>query len=349
MTADRLASWRMTEAGQPLERQEDPLPKPEPGEVLLKVTACGLCHTDFSFLYGGVRPNAPLPLTLGHEIVGQAVAAGPGAEDLVGRTLLVPAVLPCGDCALCRSGRGNVCRRQKMPGNDFHGGFASHFLGPARFLCPVPESLTKLESLSVVADAVGTAYQSVLRAGTAAGDLVVVVGAGGVGTFAVQTARYLGARVVAIDIDEGRLQAIASYIDLPLNAAESSVKEIRGAIADFEGREGGQRHRRKIIECSGTGAGQQTAYSLLTHNASLAVVGFTMQKTELRLSNLMAFDATAFGNWGCLPEHFPEILDLIAGGDLEIEAFVDYHPMRRLNELLADEHHRRRPILIPDF
>lgn len=346
MTGDRLVSWRMTEAGKPLVLQEGPLPEPGAGEVLLRVTACGLCHTDFAFLYGGVRPNASLPLTLGHEIVGQAIAAGSDAEDLLGKSLLVPAVLPCGDCTLCLTGRGNVCRQQKMPGNDLHGGFASHFLAPAEFLCPVPESQIKLESLSVVADAVGTAYQSVLRAGIGAGDLAVVVGAGGVGTFAIQTAKHLGARVAAIDIDDERLEAISGYVDLPLNAAKSSFKEVRSAIAGFEGKDS---HRRKIIECSGTAAGQQTAYSLLTHNATLAVVGFTMEKTELRLSNLMAFDATAFGNWGCLPEHFPSILHLVAEGKIEIEPFVEYHSMKRLNDLLAQEHHRRRPILIPDF
>ena len=110
-----------------------------------------------------------------------------------------------------------------------------------------------------------------------------------------------------------------------------------------------QRYRRKIFECSGSAAGQQTAFSLLTHNANLAIVGFTMKKIELRLSNLMAFDATAFGNWGCLPKHFPEILNLVSMGEIEIEPFVECHPMKHLNELLAAEHHRRRPILLPDF
>ena len=153
----RLFSWRMVEPGQPLVLCDDPLPEAGPGDVLLKVRACGLCHTDVGFLYGGVRPNARLPLTLGHEIVGDVLAAGDGAAHLVGRTCIVPAVLPCGDCDLCAKGRGNICRRQKMPGNDFHGGFASHFVAPARFLCPVEPGTADVEDLSVVADAVATA------------------------------------------------------------------------------------------------------------------------------------------------------------------------------------------------
>lgn len=349
MPTDRLLSWRMVEAGKPLELEEATLPVPGPGELLLEVVACGLCHTDYAYLYGGVRTNAPLPLTLGHEIVGRAVAAGPGLETSLGGSFLVPAVLPCGDCELCRSARGNVCRGQKMPGNDLDGGFASHFLGPAQFLCPVPEGTGPLEQLSVAADAVGTAYQSVIRSGAGEGDLVIVVGAGGVGTFAIQTARHLGARVVAIDVDDERLTALSSYIDLALDAASMTVKEIRTAVRDFERSEGGRPHRRKVLECSGTAAGQHTAWSLLTHNATLGVIGFTMEKTDLRLSNLMAFDATAFGNWGCLPEHFPAILELIAAGELDIAPFVECHPMTKLNDLLAEEHHRRRPVLIPDF
>ena len=349
MASGRLHSWRMVEPGEPLVLATGPLPEPGPGELLLEVSACGLCHTDFAFLYGGVRPNAPLPLTLGHEIVGRAVRAGAGLEESLDTSFLVPAVLPCGECELCSAGRGNVCRRQKMPGNDLDGGFASHFLAPARFLCPVPADAGNLEHYSVVADAVGTAYQSVLRSDARDGDLVVVIGAGGVGTFALQTAKHLGARSVAIDVDPKRLAAVSDYADLALDAAELGFKGVRGAVAQAERDLGANVYRRKILECSGTAAGQQTAWSLLGHNATLVIVGFTMEKIELRLSNLMAFDATALGNWGCLPEHFPAILDLVAKGAIEIEPFVKRHPMSRLNDLLAQEHHQQRPILIPDF
>jgi len=346
---DRMHSWRMLEAGQPLTLEESPIPEPGAGEVLLRVLACGLCHTDVGFLYGGVRPNHALPLTLGHEIVGRVIATGAGAHELAGRDVIVPAVLPCGECDLCEQGRGNVCRQQKMPGNDFQGGFASHFIAPARFLCPIPEGTANIEDLSVVADAVSTAYQSVVRAGADAKSMVVVVGAGGVGTFAAQTAKAFGSHVAAIDVDANRLEALSSYIDLPLLATELDTRGIRKAIAAYEAEAGLPPHSRIIIECSGTAAGQTTAYSLLTHDATLAVVGFTLEKVPLRLSNLMAFDATAFGNWGCLPEHYPAILGLIAEGRLDVAPFVERHPMSQLNDLLKHEGHVRRPVLIPDF
>lgn len=345
----RVWSWRMVEPNRPLQLVDGNAPEPRPGEVLLQVLACGLCHTDRGFLYGGVRPNAPLPLTLGHEIVGRAVAAGPGAEDRVGLTFVVPAVLPCGDCELCARGRGNVCRRQRMPGNDFDGGFASHFLAPARFLCPVPAAVHPVENLAVVADAVGTAYQSVLRAHVRAGDLAIVVGAGGVGTFAIQAAKIRGAHVVAIDVDAERLRGVARFVDLALDASRQDAKAVRGAVAAFERERGIPAHGRKVLECSGSAAGQETAFSLLNHDAVLAVVGFTLDKVPLRLSNLMAFDAVAFGNWGCLPARFPEILDHVAAGRIVLEPFVERHPMSRLNALLAEERHVKRPVLVPDF
>jgi len=346
---EEMRSWRMTAAGKPLVLSEDPLPAPGAGEVLLRVRACGLCHTDVGFLYGGVRPNAPLPLTLGHEIVGDAITAGKGVEDLVGKTFIVPSVMPCGECHLCKSGRGNICRAQKMPGNDFHGGFASHFLTPARFLCPVPKGTSNVEDLAIVADAVSTSYQAVVRAGVDRGSMVVVVGAGGVGTFAVQTAKARGAHVAAIDVDPRRLAALDKYADVTLNAKELDQKAIRQAVGAYEKEHGLPPHGRIVLECSGTAPGQETAYALLTYDGKLGVVGFTLDKVSVRLSNLMAFDALAFGNWGCLPSHFPGILKLIADGRIELQPFLERHPMNHLNDLLREGSHARRPVLIPDF
>ncbi len=337
----------MVQPGVPLELYEGPLPVPGPGEALIEVAACGLCHTDVSFLYGGVRTNAPLPLTLGHEIFGRVVAA-PDGDGLLDRTVIVPAVLPCGDCDLCRAGRGNICRRQYMPGNDFHGGFASHLVAPTTHLIPVPPEMEDRTALAVVADAVSTAYQAVLRSAVAKDEMLVVVGAGGVGTFAIQTAKVLGAHVAAIDISPDRLAAVEPWVDLALDASALGPRDIKSAVLDYEKEHGIAGPGRKILECSGSAPGQAMAYALLTFDACLVVVGYTRDKIDVRLSNLMAFDAQVIGNWGCLPEHFPRLLELIASGDIELEPFVEYHPMSRLNDLLRGES-SRRPILLPDF
>ncbi|MDX1643323.1 MAG: 6-hydroxycyclohex-1-ene-1-carbonyl-CoA dehydrogenase [Thermoanaerobaculia bacterium] len=337
----------MTEPARPVELETLPMPRAGDGRALLEVVSCGLCHTDVSFLYGGVRPRKPLPLTLGHEILGVVLEAD-RRTDLVGRRVVVPAVLPCGECELCRAGRGNICRRQKMPGNDFDGGFASHVLVPERYLVPVPAALAENSAIAVVADAVSTAYQAVERADVDPSRMVVVVGAGGVGTFAIQCARRRGATVVAIDISPERLEDVAAWTAGGLDASELTRRDIRSAVEEHERDAGLAPHGRVVLECSGSAAGQETAFGLLTYDGTLMVVGYTREKIPLRLSNLMAFDARAVGNWGCLPEHYPRLLDLVASGDLELEPFVEEQPMSRLNELMV-RHDGRRPVLTPDF
>ena len=201
--------WLMTAPGAPLVRAEFDA-TPGPGEVAVAVAGCGVCHTDLGYYYDGVRTNAPLPLALGHEVSGRVVAAGAGAEAWIGCAVIVPAVLPCGECDLCRRGLAPICRSQKMPGNDIQGGFASHIVVPGRGLCPVDEKrlaaagLT-LPQVSVVADALTTPYQAVRRAGVTPGSLAIVVGAGGVGGYCVQVAAAAGAKVVAVDVDPAKL------------------------------------------------------------------------------------------------------------------------------------------------
>ncbi|HYB57159.1 MAG TPA: 6-hydroxycyclohex-1-ene-1-carbonyl-CoA dehydrogenase [Alphaproteobacteria bacterium] len=348
--------WMMTAANAPLLRAEfDPFP-PAPGEVVVEIAGCGVCHTDLGYLYDGVRLNHALPLALGHEISGKVVAAGSGAERWLGRSVIVPAVLPCGECELCRRGRGTICRNQKMPGNDIQGGFASHVVVPARGLCPVDEArlaacgLT-LAEVSVVADAVTTPYQAVKRAGVEPGSLVAVVGTGGVGSYAAQIARAFGAHVVAIDIDPEKLVAIAPHgAELTLNARQMDGRALKAAIQAFAK----ERHLAQtewfIFECSGTAAGQLTAFGLLVHGATLSVVGFTMEKVELRLSNLMAFDARAVGNWGCPPELYPDALELVLGGKVQIKPFVERRPLAEINDVFNAVHRhtvRRRVVLVP--
>ena len=122
------------------------------------------------------------------------------------------------------------------------------------------------------------------------------------------------------------------------------------AVADFARTHGLQQTEWRIFECSGTAAGQRTAWSLLVPGATLAVVGFTMERIELRLSNLMAFDARAIGNWGCPPELYPDALDLVLDGKVELKPFVEPHPLDDINAVFAATHAhtlKRRAILVP--
>jgi len=354
-----MISWQMVEPKKPLQRAEAPVPAPGAGEVRLRVVGCGVCHTDLGFYYDGVRTKSPLPLTLGHEISGMVEAAGPGAERWAGKAVLVPAVMPCGQCDVCKRRLGNICAAQKMPGNDIQGGFASHIVVPAAQLCEVPlggdgrpagASGVSLAELSVVADALTTPYQAILESGLTGLDTAIFVGVGGVGGFGVQIAKAAGALVLAIDVDPQKLETIAPYADATFNAAQMAFKDLRKAVSDKVKEKGRRRTEWKIFETSGTAAGQQTAFGLLTFGASLAVVGFTMNSVDIRLSNLMAFHATARGNWGCVPEHYPAALDLVLSGKVKLGPFVKTFPLDQINEVFEMVHGRKiqqRPVMVP--
>jgi 6-hydroxycyclohex-1-ene-1-carbonyl-CoA dehydrogenase len=270
--------------------------------------------------------------------------------------VIIPAVIPCGECDLCKRGKGTICRSQKMPGNDIQGGFASHIVVPTRGLCPVDEQRLaaaglELADVSVVADAVTTPYQAVYQAGVTPGSLAIVIGVGGVGGYCVQMAKAFGATVVAIDIDQAKLDAIAGHgAAKTFNARELDGREMKKAITAFARENGLPTTEWFIFECSGSKPGQESAYGLMVHGATLSVVGFTMDKVELRLSNLMAFHARALGNWGCLPEHYPGALDLVLDGKVELKAFTEQQPLDDINRVFGDVHgHKmsRRAILVP--
>ncbi|MEN8008725.1 MAG: 6-hydroxycyclohex-1-ene-1-carbonyl-CoA dehydrogenase, partial [Candidatus Krumholzibacteriota bacterium] len=267
---------------------------------------------------------------------------------------LVPAVLPCGECALCQGGHGRICPAQVMPGNDRHGGFATHVTVPSRYVCPVPEAVMakhELWELSVVADAITTPFQSVRSSGLAAGDLAVCIGAGGIGIHGVQIAAAVGAKVIALDIDDDKLAVAREHgADAVINTRELNFKEIKGQVKAAAKELGAPPVRWRIFETSGTKPGQETAYGLMNHGAHLAIVGFTLAKSEIRLSNLMAFDATAQGNWGCDATLYPEVLEWIGDGRIKVSPFVEKHPLEDINSVLDAAHAgtlKKRGVLVP--
>ncbi len=345
--------FRLVAPGVPLEACEFGL-GPAADDVIVEIAGCGICHTDVGFADGSVPTRHPLPLVLGHEICGRVVATGKHAEEWANKLVVVPAVIPCGACAACQTGRPTVCRNQFMPGNDGDGGFATHVRVPARGLCfvrePLPVGINPAH-LSVVADAVTTPYEAIRRSGLGANDVAVVIGVGGIGGFGVQIAAALGAAVVAIDIDDEKLVLASQHgAGLPLNASANDEKAIKSAVRGFAKQQRPSGVGLKIFEMSGTTAGQATAFSLLDYGAHLAVVGFTPRKLELRLSNLMAFDATARGNWGCPPEQYPAALQMVLDGKIAIAPYVEERPLDeapQVFEAVIRHEFKRRVILTP--
>lgn len=346
--------FRLIGIGKRLERYELPPLEPEPDQVVVKVAGCGVCHTDIGYAFDGVPTRHSLPLVLGHEIAGRVVAAGERVAHWQGQTVIVPAVIPCGECPACKAGRATICHKQFMPGNDGDGGFATHLVVPGRGLCPVPDKLPggiTLAALSVVADAVTTPFEAIRRAQLRPEDIAVFTGVGGIGGFGVQIAAALGAEVVAIDIDCARLELAAHHgASLILDASQMSGKDLKSSVRSFVKQSGRSGIGLKIFETSGTTAGQATAFGLLDHGGYLAVVGYSPKPLEIRLSNLMAFDATARGNWGCPPEQYPAALALVLDGKVVLDPYVEEHPLDEAPQVLEAVHQhaiRRRAILVP--
>jgi 6-hydroxycyclohex-1-ene-1-carbonyl-CoA dehydrogenase len=339
-----MEAYVLSAPGKPLEKRSQPTPTPDANQAVVEVEACGLCHTDLAFASGEVAPRHALPITLGHEIVGRVIAAGPAHAALVGKRVLVPAVMPCGDCDFCRAGRGNACPKQKMPGNDIDGGFATHVVVPAPPLVSLDDLPGTVDPrhLAVVADAVSTAYQAILRAGLEKGDAAFVVGSGGVGGYAIQIARALGARVVALDVSADKLEVMSQHgAEKSVNVGGRAPKDVRKEVHGIAKEWGIPSLRWRIFECSGTPQGQTLAFTLLGQAATMVQVGFCAATVEVRLSNLMAFDATIHGSWGCPPEAYGPVLELIYSGAVKLAPFVDHAPMSRVNEVLDDMAHHR--------
>jgi 6-hydroxycyclohex-1-ene-1-carbonyl-CoA dehydrogenase len=335
---------------------EIPVPELKEGEVLVEVAGCGVCHTDLGYFYDGVPTVSKPPLALGHEIAGTVVA---GDAAWIGKEVIIPAVMPCRKCILCKTGRGNRCLAQKMPGNSIgvYGGFASHIPVPTIDLCEVKKrDGYALEQLAVVADAVTTPYQASKRADLQPGDNVIIIGAtGGVGVYMAQTVKALGAKnVIGIARNPDKLKRALEFgCDAVISTLDKTNKDIVGEWRTFCKSTGTANTGWKIFEVTGSKAGQDLALDLLSFVGKLILVGYGMAKTEYMFSKLMAFDAEVIGTWGCLPEYYPIVLDMVLSKKIKIDAFVE---VRKMSTIAAtfDEIHKagspaKRVVLTPDF
>ncbi|PYT20842.1 MAG: hypothetical protein DMG58_33260 [Acidobacteria bacterium] len=210
------------------------LPEPAEGQVLIKMEACGICHSDL-FITAMEKPPL-VPLVLGHEGIGRIQKLGAGVScfapgDRVGVTFLAST---CGVCEWCRSGREQYCPRQLNSGYTVQGALAGYVAAFAQHLARVPEGLSATEAAPMCC-AGWTAYRGVKETGAAPGATVAIFGMGGLGHLAVQFARHAGLRVAAVDVSEDKL-ALARSIGAEIavlaeNAARSLQKEYGGMDA----------------------------------------------------------------------------------------------------------------------
>jgi 6-hydroxycyclohex-1-ene-1-carbonyl-CoA dehydrogenase len=214
-----------------------------------------------------------------------------------------------------------------------------------------------LEQLAVVADAATTPYQASKRADLRPGDNVIIIGVtGGVGVYMAQTIKALGAKtIIGIARNPQKLQRALKYgADFVISSQDKVVKDIRNEFRDIckkNGLEAG--FNWKIFEVTGTKAGQDLALELLSFTGKLIVIGFGMARNEYSISRLMAFDAEIIGTWGCLPEYYPIVLDMVLSKKIDIGPFVETRPMSQIQSVFDEVHKagspEKRIVLTPDF
>ena len=216
--------------GAPADIEERPVPQPGPGQVLVRLEACGLCHTDIHAMHGDWPVKPPLPLVPGHEGVGIIEQLGDGVTTrTIGQRVAMPWLgHACGECRFCLDGRENLCEQQYNNGYGVDGGYAEYMLADARFATPVPDGISALEAAPLTCAGV-TTYAAIKNARVTPGETVAVFGIGGLGHLAVQYARLVGAKVIAVDVNDEKL-ALATELgaDHVVNAARTDpVQAIR--------------------------------------------------------------------------------------------------------------------------
>lgn len=332
------------EAGAPLRIEEVEVRAPGPGEVRVRIAACGICASDLHVWRTG--EGIAFPAVLGHEAAGRVEAVGPGvAEPAPGRRVVVAWTPRCGRCRSCRAGRPHVCAAITTNARDGSlslrgaelgrymnvSGLADYVVVPAGAVVPVPDEIS-LEAACLVGCGVATGFGAAASTGEVRwGESVAVFGCGGVGLSAVQGARIAGAaRIVAVDPNRARLELARKLGATHLVSPEGgdpvqAIREIAEGGVDL------------AVEAVGSGAVARQAFDALAPGGRAVVAGLTPFAEEIRIPVVsLLLDRSVRGSiYGSLDpaRDFPRLFELCARGELEIEVLAGPdHPLEQVNQ-----------------
>lgn len=222
-----MKAIRMVEAGKPLELQNIPIPPIGEKDILVRVRAAGICHSDAHYR-AGRSVMGGMPITLGHEVSGEIEWIGPQVTTMMaGDRVALHYNITCGDCYYCSTGNEQFCTTVMMLGHHVDGGYAEYVAVPVRNAVPLPDEIS-FEQGATLMCASATALHALRKGRIKAGETVAVFGVGGLGLSAIQLAKAMGAvEVYAVDIQQDKLELASEYAAIPIDAARcDAVEEI---------------------------------------------------------------------------------------------------------------------------
>lgn len=326
-----MKAMRLEQYNAPLLLRDLPTPEPGPGEVLVKVAACGVCRTDVKILRGEIPPPiVNLPHTPGHEPAGRIAAVGPGVADVkVGDRVVVYFYINCGHCEMCRKDRGNICFEIKRLGFELPGAYAEYLLVPSSHVVPIGD-LDYIQA-AILPDAVAVPYHAIKhQARVEPGQDVLIVGVGGLGVHAIQVARLEGARVIAADVDEERLD-LARQLGAD-EVVNTLAGDPRGQVSRLTGGTGVD----AVIEIVGTPETLAWTLPATKRGGRLIIVGYSPGRPWPLDTMAMHYNEwEVIGSRVSSRAELAEVVELVRTGRLKPIVSRTF-PLEAANEALAE-------------
>lgn len=311
-----MKAVRLVKTGQPLQMQEVSIPRIEEQDVLVRVKAAGICHSDAHYR-AGVSPVLSLPLTLGHEVAGVVEEVGSQVSNVkAGDRVCLHYLVTCGDCYYCSTGNEQFCTSGAMIGKHRDGGYAEYISVPARNAFSLLDELS-FEEGAVLMCSSATSFHALRKAEVKPGERVAIFGVGGLGMSAVQLARAFGALdVYAVDVDEKKLEVAERFGAVPVNAkAGDPVEELRRLT--------GGKGVDVALELIGLPLTMQQAVRSLAIFGRAVLVGITDRTFEIApYADLLMKEAQVLGAADHLAQELPLLLEMVRRRLLDLSKVI---------------------------
>lgn len=342
-----MKAIRFVGVNQPLEMQEIPVPQIGERDILVKVKAAGICHSDVHYR-AGISPVRPVPLTLGHEVAGVVEKVGAQVTNVtVGERVCLHYNISCGDCQHCSTGNDQFCEKVRMLGHYTDGGYAEYIAVPARNAIHLPDQIP-FEQGATLMCASATAFHALNKSRLKAGERVAIFGAGGLGQSAVQLAKAFGAlEVFAVDINETKLNLAAQFGAIQINSTKmDAVSEIK--------RMTGGKGVDVAIEMIGLSQTMHLALQVAGVMARVVIVGLSNQPLEIRTyTELLGNEVELIGSNDHLLQELPLLVEMrrknildtsrLVTRTIPLEASVINHALDELEKFGGDV----RTVILP--